>query len=165
MELPPDIHPDITRLFAYYGKVAAADALPSIHNIDPLHLPGIVDGIVLIDVRRRPYRFRNRYAGVRIESFAGESIKGWPFAAHLRGDLRRNVELNLINVVKTKQPTWRRGKPMIRFDRANVELERVYLPLASDGQTVDSILSFTIHRRVTRPADQRFEKPIKLWTR
>lgn len=50
----------------------------------------------------------------------------------------------LIDVVETKMSNWRRGKPNISEHAEYPELERLYLPLASDSETVDMILAITI---------------------
>jgi 4-hydroxyphenylpyruvate dioxygenase-like putative hemolysin len=47
-------------------------------------------------------------------------------------------------VVETGKPSWSRGLSKMRPEKNYYELERVRLPLASDGKTVDIILSLTV---------------------
>ena len=57
-----------------------------------------------------------------------------------------------MDVVETKRPNWRRGKSLIRFEKEHAELERLYLPLASDGETVDMILAITVFFKIPFPS-------------
>ena len=73
-----------------------------------------------------------------------------------------------MDVVESKQPNWRRGKSLIRFEKDYAELERLYLPLADDGMTVDMILAITVFYKLPMPnpsnlnraLDERYEKSL-----
>ena len=154
MKLPSNAHPDITRVFEYYRAVSPPGALPSTHQFDPMSsdIPeDIVDRMVLVEIKHEPWTFVTRYAGAYIEDFASEHLKGKEFAERLDNPYRTRVERNLINVVRTAQPTWRRGQPMIRHETRNVTLERILLPLSHSGQTVDQLLFVTFHHETQNP--------------
>jgi hypothetical protein len=53
----------------------------------------------------------------------------------------------LCAVVEQRLPHWRRGKPDMPHIEEFLQLERVLLPLASDGGAVDAILALTIFYR------------------
>lgn len=75
---------------------------------------------------------------------------GW-VGDRLSGARLSGVHSFLMDVVETKQPNWRRGKSLIRFEKEYAELERLYLPLASDGHTVDMILAITVFYKLSMP--------------
>ena len=49
-----------------------------------------------------------------------------------------------IQVVESRQPSWARGPSKMRPEKDYYEIERVRLPLASDGETVDMIMALTV---------------------
>jgi hypothetical protein len=49
-----------------------------------------------------------------------------------------------IACVGEAMPHHRRGTPRFRFNRNAIELERMILPLATDGRNVDMLLGFTV---------------------
>ncbi len=62
----------------------------------------------------------------------------------------------LEQVVETKQPDWRRGRPRISWEKDYIEIERIYLPLASDGNLVDMVLAMTVFggNRMPKPSNE-----------
>jgi len=145
--LPNEMHPDIKNLYEYWCSIAPTSRLPGRQHFDPLDVPVLLPRLLLIDVHREPLRFQHRLVGSKIEEFAGENLTGRRYADRLAGSNLRRVENYLKRVVELKQPSWRRGKPLIRWEKEYVELERLYLPLARDGKTVDMILAISVHSR------------------
>ena len=142
--IPNDVHADIRTLFDYWQAISPSDNLPGRQHFDPLDVPDLLPNIWLIDVHRNPLRFWRRLVGSRIEEFAGRSLtKGW-VGDSLEGARHSSVHKNLAEVTETGRPSWRRGTSLIKFEKNFLELERLYLPLASDGQTVDMILAITV---------------------
>lgn len=76
---------------------------------------------------------------------------GW-VGDRLSGARLSGVHSYLMDVVESRKPNWRRGKSLIRFEKDYAELERLYLPLASDGETVDMILAITVFYRLPMPS-------------
>ena len=146
-----DAHADIARVIDYYNAISPRGAWPGLNLFDPLSddIPDdIADRMMLVEVTRRPWTFNTRYAGPYIEDVAGEHLKGREFADRLKGENRLQVERNLIDVVRKGQPTWRRGLPLIRPELRDIELERIMLPLSLSGDSVDLILSVTMHHEI-----------------
>jgi hypothetical protein len=75
---------------------------------------------------------------------------GW-VGDRLSGARLSGVHSFLMDVIETRRPNWRRGKSLIRFEKDYAELERLYLPLASDGETVDMILAMTVFFKSLAP--------------
>jgi hypothetical protein len=140
LPVPDDCHPKIRELVDYWKAVRPAGGLPGRRHLDPAALPHLLPNIWLIDVAREPLRFRMRLLGSRITDYAGEDNTGvwfderWPDFDPLA----------LVKVVKLGEPSWWRGQSLLRPEKNYYELERVRLPLAADGKTVDMILSLTV---------------------
>jgi hypothetical protein len=132
--------------------MAPADGLPGRQHFDPMASPQLLPNVWLIDVHRDPFRFWRRLVGSRIEEFAGRSlVNGWVADGMDDENRQLGVHKNLVDVVMTGQPSWRRGKPMIRYEKGYSELERIYLPLAQDGETVDMILAMSLFYELAMP--------------
>jgi hypothetical protein len=146
------MQPDMQLLYEYWRSISPDRRLPGRQHFDPADVLRLLPNLLLIDVHREPMSFMIRLAGSKIEEFAGENLTGKRFAHRLKGVHLRRAEKNLRTVVNLKQPSWRRGKPLIRWEKNFAELERLFLPLARDGEIVDMILAITIHS--SRPAKE-----------
>jgi hypothetical protein len=139
--IPADCHPKVRAIIDYWTSVHPKEGgLPGRQHIDPVDIPLLLPNIWLIDVRRDPYRFRFRLVGTQIVNYAGEDNTGKWFDERMP-DFDPSV---FIDVVETGKPSWSRGLSKMRPEKNYYELERVRLPLASDGKTVDMILSLTV---------------------
>lgn len=153
MPVPDNAHASVQKLYSYWQSVAPEGKLPGRQHIDPVDLASLLPNIWLLDVHREPLRFWRRLVGTKIEEFSGGNLTGgW---VHERKDDTKlsDVLKPLIDVVETKLPNWRRGKPNISGHKDYAELERLYLPLASDGETVDMILAITVFLKKPETAD------------
>ncbi len=139
--IPEDCHPKVRAIYEYWRSVhPKSGGLPGRQHIDPVDIPTLLPNTWLIDVARNPYRFRFRLVGTQVVDYAGEDNTGKWFHEQMP-NFHPEV---LIDVVETGKPSWSRGRSKMRPERDYYELERVRLPLASDGKTVDMILSLTV---------------------
>ena len=133
-----------------------------------MDVPRLLPNLWLLEVHRDPLRFWRRLVGTKIEEFAGMNLTGGWVGDRLSGARLSGVHSFLMDVVESKQPNWRRGKSLIRFEKDYAELERLYLPLADDGMTVDIILAITVFYKLPMPnpsnlnraLDERYEKSL-----
>ena len=140
LPVPDDCHPKIQAILDYWQSCRPGADLPGRQHLDPIDIPTLLPNIWLIDVAHDPMRFRMRLVGTRVVAYAGEDNTGrwidekWP-------DYN---DTPYRQVVERREPSWWRGASQFRPERSYVELERVRLPLARDGETVDMILCLTI---------------------
>ena len=144
MSIGKNVHNDINELYEHWLGLSPTGGLPGRQHFDPIRIPNLLPNIWLIDVHREPLRFWLRLAGTRIEEFAGKTITGSWMAERLTGANLSRVSDALRQVVETKRPSWRRGKPRISWEKDYIEIERLYLPLATDGELVDMVLAMTV---------------------
>jgi len=134
-------NPELRGLLAYWVSIHPEDRLPARRDFDPLKVRKALPNIVLTDVERDPYRFRIRLMGTAVVAAMQRDFTGryldevWPDA---RNQLlvRHRVE-----VAETGLPNYRYGLSPTPFRLGFAPLERVFLPLAEDGERVDMILS------------------------
>jgi hypothetical protein len=140
LPVPDDCHPAIRAIYQYWRSIHPGTGLPGRQHVDPVDIPHLLSNLWLLDVVRSPVRFRMRLVGTRVVAYAGKDNTGkwidekWP---DYNDAIYRRI-------VETGQPSWWRGPSQFRPDKTYFELERVRLPLARDGETVDMILCLTM---------------------
>lgn len=114
--------------------------LPGLRDIDLQEISQVAPYVWLIDVAPDAMRFRFHSVGEVIKIWAGEDNTGrwfdeiWP----------TYDPIAFIDVALSRRPSWCRGPSGFRPERREHEIERVRLPLATDGTTVDMILALSV---------------------
>ena len=133
-------HERVRAIYRYWDGKRNGRLMPSRADLDPVDIPKLLPNVWLIDVARDPYRFRFRLLGTAVVEYAGEDNTGMWFDETLP-DFDPSV---FIDVVEAREASWRRSASRMRPYKEYRELERVRLPLARDGATVDMILCLTV---------------------
>ena len=141
--LPDDARDGVRTLYEYWCSIAPPGRLPGRRHFDPLDVPTLLPNLWLVEVHRNPLRFFYRLVGSKIEEFAGERLTGLWFAQRLAGPALQQVNMAMQAVIENREPSWRRGKPRIRWEKDHMVIERLYLPLAENGVDVDMILAIS----------------------
>ncbi len=139
-------HPKSAALYAYWRTrlPEGSGLLPSRTHIDPADIPLLLPNIYLLDVVEAPLRFRYRLVGSKLV-FAGNR--------EMTGMLMEEAHPNLFVAppyadypacVRDHRISLRLGTPVFDWDREHVQIERLLLPLASDGRRVDMILGLSV---------------------
>ncbi|GHD59845.1 hypothetical protein GCM10017083_44970 [Thalassobaculum fulvum] len=138
-------NPELRGLLEYWVAIHPGDRLPSRRDFDPLKVRKALPNLVLTDVERDPYRFRIRLMGTAVVAAMQRDFTGryldevWPDAQN-QLLVRHRVE-----VAETGLPNYRYGLSPTPFRLGFAPLERVFLPLAEDGERVDMILSMVAY--------------------
>lgn len=143
--LAQDLHPRVRAVVAHWATMGQEDRLPGRQDLDPCAIPRLLPNVWLVDIEHAAgLRFRYRLAGTRITRAFSEDPTG-RYLDEVHHDFDSNgVAGYLQEVVDTGQASWRSGKPAFWELHDFTHIERVYLPLAADGRTVDMILAFSI---------------------
>ena len=153
MPIPDHAHAGVKELYRYWQSVAPEGKLPGRQHIDPADIVSLLPNIWLLDVHREPLRFWRRLIGTKIEEFSGRNLTGGWVHDEMEETKLSDVQKFMVDVVETKLPDWRRKRPSISDHKDYAELERLFLPLASDGETVDMILAITVFLKKTESDD------------
>ena len=143
-ELPPDCHPEIREIAAYWRSIHPQSGLPGRQHFDPVDIPHLLPAIRMLDVVGNPPRFRTRLMGTRIVASVGEDHTGKWMDEVFPGFENSSACLGMNAVVRTGKLNWRRGNPKLIEGKEFMVIERIYLPFARDGRTVDMILSYVL---------------------
>ena len=89
---------------------------------------------------QRPVGSRYRLIGTGLTEALGYDATGMDLRDVYSGFRVHGELLSLRKqVAETRQPIWRLGTSTVKFRLDFVPIEQVYLPLAEDGETVDTI--------------------------
>ncbi len=142
--LPADCHPLVVDMASYWRSIHPRTGLPGRQHFDPVEIPGLLANIRLVDVHGSPPRFLARLVGTKLVDLHGFDYTGqWLDDAYENFD-GSGTHLNLLNAVTTQKPNWRRGQPLLTEGKEYVQIERLNLPFAAEGDTVDMVLSYIL---------------------
>lgn len=140
-DAPPAVHPRFTEMIAYLRRVVPESRLPGRQHIDPCDFPKILRLVNLIDVERSgaEVHFRYRLMGETQTLNAGRDITGKLVEEAIAPPLAARINANMMLVLETRMPVYDRF-PMPHPDREFIDSQRMYYPLAKDGETIDMLL-------------------------
>lgn len=143
-ELPPDCNAEIRTIVDYWRSIHPESGLPGRQHFDPIDIPKLLPSIRLIDVVGDPPRFRTRLMGTKMAASVGRDYTGMWMDETFKEFRSSSAYLGLNTVVRSGKLNWRRGHPAIMHGKEFMVIERVYLPFARDGKTVDMILTYVM---------------------
>ena len=113
--------------------------LPSKSDFPPTEMKPWLGHLMLVDVARAPLRFRVRLMGVSLVNFAGKDHTGKWFDEIFESErLARNLHPYLA-CLESKAPRYD-DSAFIQDQTRRLRLQRLHLPCAEDGETVDLII-------------------------
>lgn len=139
------LHPKIRQFIEYWRSVAPEGRLPGRQHLDPTAIPALLANLWIMDVERaETLRFRYRLIGTNVARAFAKDLTGRYLDEVHPGFESTGIHGFLSEVANTGLPSWRVGRPKFFALRDFLRLERVYLPAARDGKTVDMIFAMTI---------------------
>lgn len=144
--LPVDCDPLITEITSYWSSLSDDARLPDRTQLDPAQFPEHLPGVALMDVSHNPWRFRFRLLGEEIVLHHGSNLTGeWMHVAFPHFD-KTKTKADMIETVETGQPVYRKGRPLMTYEKSFVEIERVMLPFRNGGESAEMIFIYSILR-------------------
>jgi hypothetical protein len=139
-------------MLRYWHYVHSAGRLPGLSDFILDDVPGLRPNIRLIDVvSGGALKYRVRAIGrEHLKHLGYDPSGGWyeNVAPHFSNSI---VELDLARVCRDRRPIYRRGKSIVSYVSGVRGIERVHLPLSSDGNSVDGIATLTLFFPSLRP--------------
>ena len=136
----------VATIHGYWRSIRPAGAaIPGRQHFDPAAVPRLLPMVRLYDVHRDPWRFRYRLVGTELVRTVGRDLTGrWFHETAPAGHAARSYG-NLVFVASDNGICYRRGFPVFSAtDKDHLAAERIMLPFARDGHTVDIILALTV---------------------
>ncbi len=143
----PDSDARVRRLLAYWRSIRpAADILPGRRHFEPTDLPDLLRWLWLVDVARTPLRFRCRLFGTGHRDVVGRDFTGYWLDEVFPHFPATQTHADFTAAL-AGEPRWYRGAPDYAAAKGYSGIERLVLPLAADGVSVDMLLGLTVYRR------------------
>lgn len=151
---PLPLHQRFYDMMRYLEDVAPDGRLAGRQHIDPLDFSQVIALVNLMDVERADgtLRFRFRLVGTEQTRRAGREHTGLLIEEVLAPELVARVNSNMRRVLQVRVPVFDTF-PMSHPQREFILAQRMYFPLASDGETIDMLL--TLHGYDPDPALER----------
>lgn len=119
--------------------------LPGRPHVDPAAVPRLMPSIFFADVEREPrLRFRVRLAGTRLARLFPRDPTRRYADEIMPGIEESPLGAALIAVVNTGLPNHGGGPVTLLPGKDHLQIERLLLPLADDGRTVDMVLGMVV---------------------
>lgn len=144
--LPAGTHPRIAAGYAYWRSLQHEEGrLPGRKAIDPVEMRGFLPDVCLYDVQHSPVRFRNRLVGTRVVAGMRHDFTGrWLDEVYPRF-VTSPAYAEFVGVARRELPiAYYRGIPLFHTDRDYTIMERILLPLATDGDSVDMLFAIIV---------------------
>jgi hypothetical protein len=134
--------PELNEIHAYWLAKRGQRRMPARQDIEPTEIPRLLRNVMLIDVFHDPVRFRYRLIGTNVADATGENRTGKCFDTMDFFAANPIVEEQYATAAATGEPV-HSLEPFYRLDTGTrYDVERLLLPLSSDGVTVDMILVY-----------------------
>jgi len=147
-ELLPQFHREEMReLVGNWLSIHPGDRLPGRGAFDPGAVPRLLRHLVLTDVERNPYRFKVRVLGTAVADAFGRDFTGKYMDEVFTGHGASLSHTLRVRAVETGLPCLRPAGPGTFPGLEIAPLEGVHLPFASDGVTVDCVMSMFLYVR------------------
>jgi hypothetical protein len=124
-------------LYEYWDTVRGNRPMPSRADIDPGAIRGLLPHIIMYTVAAD---YAIRLVGDDIVRFTGRNATGHPVASTM-SPRSAEIMIKILDAVTTERaPKFRAGKTHWQADKTYYDFEACFLPLSTDGKTVDIIL-------------------------
>ena len=134
-------------LFHYWRSIFPDSGLPGRQHFDPTDIPHLLRMLFLVDIDRNgeKFRFRYRLLGTDITSRAGRDMTGrWMEDCFPKPEAFGAVEKDYIEIIESGIPHSGRFN-ILAPGREHIVANRLVLPLARDGQTIDMFLGMWVY--------------------
>jgi hypothetical protein len=133
--------PETAAFYRYWDSKRRGRAMPARSDLDPMEMRRWLPGVILVDVLENPKRLIYRVVGTRSVDMRDSEVTGQPVEQGRHGDKLPHVLENYRLVVEEKKLVYDWDGTKSRHD-STLATEVLMLPLSSDGETVDQVISF-----------------------
>lgn len=136
----------IAALHRYWRSLwPAGGGLPGRKHFNPAAVPDLLPWIWMLDVHRDPLRFKYRLLGTGQVAIIGRDRTGAWIDEQVPNFFDAPAFRHYAAVAEQGLVCYRRGFPVVHVPKDFMLIERVFLPFAKDGRTVDIILALTVY--------------------
>lgn len=140
-------HPAVREIYAYWDGKRQGRLMPSRADIDPAEMIPFLPNLILVDVvTRDPLELVYRLVGTREVEARGRDPTNRSVADHFYCRSREDALANYRDVIERRAPLFDADSKNSPYSRLS-EHGSIFLPLSSDGVTVNKIMVYTVYKR------------------
>ncbi len=133
--------PDLERLFRHWNAVRASRTMPTPQDIDLSAITNLLPYIFIYKISSDLRSYVVHFVGQELVRFVGGDLRGRR-AGSAMPQYAAGLISQILDVVAAKRaPKFRAGKTHWHKDKPHHSFEACFLPLSSDGKTVNVILA------------------------
>jgi hypothetical protein len=133
---------NLKRLHRYWTERRGVRPFPSRAEIDPVEFGFALGRVSLIDVARRPQRFRYRLVSTQMTKHLGYEMTGRFLDELPETDVRAYAERFYAETVLRALPLYQREETVL--DGRRWSHQALSLPLSSDGSAIDMLMVYRV---------------------
>lgn len=139
-KIRPELGPLTSALLEYWEDARGDRPMPARADIDPIDIPRLLPFILLLQVDGVTRRVKIRLMGTRVRDLYGEEYTGRYLDEIYFGRNREQVLASYDEALESRAPhhCWMQ---FTNRDGLEFDMERLILPLSTDGKTVDMFIS------------------------
>jgi hypothetical protein len=132
--------PALERLYREWERKRDGRKFPARADFDPVDLKYVLGNLSLVDVRYDPLRFRYRIHATNVAERTGTELTGQEVGGIAHTEHRNLATRHFAQVVAEREPVVHyRAHALV--DHRIWSYEALVLPLSSDGETIDILMS------------------------
>src|SRR5689334_604111 len=156
----PATDPRVAEFYGIWQQLRGDRRFPSREDLRPERISRFLPGVVLLKVLRDPLDFEYRILGgdvvERVGMLRGKRVSEGPLVRANSAAYR-----NYCEVVEAGRPQFHDGLALSAYGTDPMMVSRVHCPLASNGRTIDFIISYITFQRL--PAREWCSAGRKRW--
>jgi hypothetical protein len=138
MDQPDFKSPIVRQAYQYWLGKLIGDRLPGRSDLKPEEISSLLPYLYLVNVAGDPRVFRYRLVGTEIRRWAGREYTGIEVNERDYGPHWKRIHDAYESIVRTRRPSYAAG-PAPWASREFQTYERIVMPLAADGRTVNML--------------------------
>jgi hypothetical protein len=131
----------VAEIYRFWDMKRQGRALPARADFDPLEMKLWLPGIILVDVQHNPRRLTYRLVGSRSVDLRYKDVTGQTVEEGYHGSSLAEVLENYRLVVDERKVLYD-WETVPSPDGFSADIETLFLPLSSDGTTVDMVMIY-----------------------
>jgi hypothetical protein len=149
-------YPDIDVVLAYWRAKKGDRTFPSRADIDPMDFARVLPRVMMAEVSYDPLEFRYRVAGTGLFAMHGQELTG-KLARELEPpEFGALIHRHYAEVVARRAPVLHLIE--LTVDYLATSYARLILPLSSDGQVIDRLMTCEAHENHAHELQKFFEE-------
>ncbi len=150
-------HPILKHLYDYWKSRCSGRRCPARADLDPVDIPRLLPHILLVDTQPGADAFRVRLAGTEVVRWCGCEITGRELQDLPNSEIMEIFE-EYRQTALNQEPRLSQG-PLKNAFGTHKNVQRLLLPLSTDGATADMIIGGVIFDRSLISAPEEIDFP------